>query len=97
MGHFFRIVSEPQGQPMRRWINELPNHGIIRYLDFFNRERIAVFGSKALTEVLVQKPYDFIKPPQIARGIGNVLGVGLFLAEGDEHKVCNLPDHHSRG
>ncbi|KAL8731510.1 MAG: hypothetical protein Q9166_003356 [cf. Caloplaca sp. 2 TL-2023] len=86
MGHFVRIMKEPQGQPLRRWTNEIPNDGMIRYLDFFNRERIAVFGSRALAEVLVQKPYDFIKPPQFAGGIGNVLGIGLFLAEGDEHK-----------
>ncbi|KAL8767275.1 MAG: hypothetical protein Q9209_006201 [Squamulea sp. 1 TL-2023] len=86
MGHFFRIIREPIGQPLRRWNNEVPHQGMIRYLDFFNRERLVVLGSRALTEVLVQKSYDFIKPPQFARGIGNILGVGLFFAEGDEHK-----------
>lgn len=87
MGHFFRIISEPQGQPIRQWINQIPHHGLIRYLDFFNRERVVVVGSKALAEVLVHRAYDFVKPPQFVKGIGNILGVGLFLAEGDEHKV----------
>ncbi|KAL8777119.1 MAG: hypothetical protein Q9213_008000 [Squamulea squamosa] len=86
MGNFFRIIREPIGQPLRRWNNEVPHQGMIRYLDFFNRERLLVLGSRALTEVLIQKPYDFTKPPQFARGIGNILGVGLFFAEGDEHK-----------
>ncbi|KAL8694181.1 MAG: hypothetical protein Q9218_001124 [Villophora microphyllina] len=86
MGHFYRIVTEPQGQPLRQWINEVPNDGIIRYLDFFNRERIAVFGSRALAEVLIHRSYDFVKPSLIARGIGSILGVGLLLAEGTEHK-----------
>lgn len=87
MGHFYCLINESQGQPIRRWINEIPHNGLIRYLDFFNRERIAVVGSKALAEVLVHKAYDFVKPPQFIRGIGNIVGVGLFLAEGDVHKV----------
>ncbi|KAL8719730.1 MAG: hypothetical protein Q9225_003300 [Loekoesia sp. 1 TL-2023] len=86
MGHFFRIISEPRGQPLRQWINEIPHNGLIRYLDLFNSERVAVFGPKALAEVLVHKAYEFTKPPSFAKGIGNILGVGLFLAEGEEHK-----------
>lgn len=93
MGHFSRLISEPQGQPLRRWINDIPHKGLIRYLDFFNSERIAVFGSTAVAEVLVHKAYDFVKPPQFAKGFGNVFGIGLLLAEGDEHKVHCLPDH----
>ncbi|KAL9030427.1 MAG: hypothetical protein Q9196_001459 [Gyalolechia fulgens] len=86
MGHFSRIIGEPQGQPLRQWINDIPHNGLIRYLDFFNSERIAVFGSTALAEVLVHKAYDFVKPPQFARGFGSIFGIGLFLAEGEEHK-----------
>ncbi len=42
---------------------------------------------KVLGEMLVQKAYDFIKPPQLVSGLGKILGVGVFLAEGEEHKV----------
>ena len=42
---------------------------------------------KALGEVLVQKNYDFIKPAQVRHGLGRLLGVGVLLAEGEEHKV----------
>lgn len=42
---------------------------------------------KALGEVLVQKSYDFIKPRQLREGLARVLGVGVLLAEGEEHKV----------
>ncbi len=87
MGHFWYLISEPQGQPLRRWINEIPHDGLIRYLDFFNRERIAVFGPRALAEILIHKPYDFTKPAQFVRALENILGNGLFLAEGDVHKV----------
>lgn len=45
-------------------------------------------GPKALAEVLVQKNYEFIKPKMMAAGLGRVLGIGVLLAEGDEHTVC---------
>lgn len=88
MGHCSRLIREPMGQPMRDWVNSIPHSGLIRYLDFFNTERVAVVGSKALADILVHKPYDFVKPPTFARVVGSVVGIGLFLAEGDEHKVC---------
>ena len=72
---------------MRKWCDEVPNDGIIRYLDFFNQERLLLVNPKALADVLVHKNYDFIKPPLLVRDVSRLLGVGLFLAEGDEHKV----------
>lgn len=64
----------------------MPNEGLIRYCSIFNAERVFVVSAKALSEVLVTKNYDFIKPAQIRRGIGPVLGIGVLLAEGEEHK-----------
>jgi hypothetical protein len=68
-------------------VNSVPNEGIIRYLGMFNSERIIVTSPKALAEVLVTKNYDFVKPSHVARGIGKILGVGVLLAEGEEHKM----------
>jgi cytochrome P450 len=31
--------------------------------------------------------YDFVKPPFIARLVGEIAGTGLFFAEGEDHKV----------
>lgn len=86
MGQFWRNLKETQGEPLREWAETIPHDGLIRYLDIFNMERIAVLSPKALAEILVTRPYDFIKPPTLIRGLGRILGVGLFLAEGDEHK-----------
>lgn len=72
---------------MNDWINEVPNEGLIRYRVRFNRERLFVTSPKALSEVLVQKNYDFAKPRSLRLGLGRILGVGLIVAEGDEHKV----------
>ena len=72
---------------MMNWINSIPNEGLIRYTYLFNKERILVTNPKALGEVLVQKNYEFVKPEQLRNGIGRLLGVGILLAEGDEHKA----------
>ncbi|KAK4128241.1 cytochrome P450 [Parathielavia appendiculata] len=87
MGQFNTIMRDPTGSPMLRWINSIPNNGLIRYLGPFNLERIFVTSPKALAEVLVTKNYDFVKPDQVRHSIGRILGIGILLAEGDEHKV----------
>jgi cytochrome P450 len=34
----------------------------------------------------VQRNYEFVKPERVRIGLGRLLGVGILLAEGDEHK-----------
>ena len=53
----------------------------------FNRERLLLTSPKALAEVLTTNSYDFVKPRLLREGIGQVLGIGILFAEGDEHKV----------
>lgn len=87
LGHFQRIFKEPSGEPQRDWIDNIENDGVIYYRWLFNEPRILVTNPKALAEVLVQRNYEFIKPQRIRDGLGRLLGVGILLAEGDEHKV----------
>lgn len=63
-----------------------PNEGLIRYYWFFNRERILITSPKALGEVLVTNNYAFQKPENVRSFLGRLLGYGVLLAEGDEHK-----------
>jgi hypothetical protein len=97
MGQFWTIAKEPTGVPAQRWAATIPNDGLIRYLHAFNNDRILVTSPKALGEVLVNKNYEFIKPSQLRNGLGRLLGIGILLAEGDEHKVLfnlfNLAEH----
>lgn len=67
--------------------NSIPNDGVIRYLGPFNQERLLITSPRTLAEVLVTKNYDFVKPGVIRYSIGRILGIGLLLAEGDEHKA----------
>ncbi|PVH85843.1 cytochrome P450 monooxygenase-like protein [Cadophora sp. DSE1049] len=85
-GHFDQIKALPTGGPMINWIESVPNDGIIRYMGMFNSERLFITSPKGLGEVLVTKNYDFIKPSHVATGLGRLLGIGVLLAEGDEHK-----------
>ncbi|KAK2069551.1 hypothetical protein P8C59_004119 [Phyllachora maydis] len=87
MGQYSRIRAQPTGVPMADWINSIPNEGIIRYLGLFNAERILLTSPRALSEVLVTKSYDFTKPQQLRFALGRLLGVGVLLAEGDEHRT----------
>ena len=88
MGQSMNLRRDPNGQAQqyRNWSQQVPNNGIIRYLDMFNTEILVPISPQALAEVLVQRSYDFIKPPGLVTGLGKILGVGVFLAEGEEHK-----------
>ena len=87
MGHFNKIRKENTGEPAREWSQTVPNEGLIYYRFAFNSERVLVTSPKGLAEVLVHKNYEFIKPGTIRDGIGRILGIGILLAEGDEHKL----------
>lgn len=86
-GQFKRISAEVTGEPHRDWMNNIPNEGLIYYTSLLNQGRLLVTSPQALSEVLTTKSYDFIKPQQLRNGLGRVLGIGILLAEGDEHKV----------
>ncbi|KAF2870321.1 cytochrome P450 [Massariosphaeria phaeospora] len=86
LGHFRRIYRETTGEPQRDWMDEVPNDGVLYYRWMFNESRILITSPKALAEVLAQKNYEFIKPQRLRAGLGRLLGVGILLAEGDEHK-----------
>lgn len=85
-GQFKRISAEVTGEPHRDWMNNIPNEGLIYYTSLLNQGRLLVTSPQALSEVLTTKSYDFIKPQQLRNGLGRVLGIGILLAEGDEHK-----------
>jgi cytochrome P450 len=99
MGHFFKFLDTGAGKQCQRWVNEIPNDGLIRYLDIFNSERILPTSPQALADVLVNHSYDFEKPAILRKGFSRILGLGLFLAEGKEHKwqrKTMMPAFHFR-
>ncbi|KAL2061357.1 hypothetical protein VTL71DRAFT_7630 [Oculimacula yallundae] len=68
------------------WSRQWPKAPFIRYISFANTETLLVNSLRAHQEVLSTKCYSFVKPPFFARIVGEVTGMGLVFAEGDEHK-----------
>ncbi|KAI1001282.1 Cytochrome P450 monooxygenase [Podosphaera aphanis] len=85
-GQYANIVAVPTGKPMLRWINKIPNNGIIRYLGLLNSERLFITSPNALREVLNTQSYEFAKPSQVVESLSRLLGNGVLFAEGSEHK-----------
>ncbi|KAF2713483.1 cytochrome P450 [Pleomassaria siparia CBS 279.74] len=86
LGHYKPIYKNPTGEPQRAWIDTVPNDGVLYYRFLFNASRVLITTPKALAEVLVHRNYEFVKPQSLRAGLGRLLGVGILLAEGDEHK-----------
>ncbi|PHH63720.1 hypothetical protein CDD81_5592 [Ophiocordyceps australis] len=87
LGHFWEIVSTEPGAAYQQWTASVEHEGLLRYMFAFNRERLLVTSPEALGEVLVSKCYDFEKPLTVRNLLAPMLGHGVLLAEGDEHRV----------
>jgi hypothetical protein len=88
----YTIIAEETGAPLRRFLRDVPNDGLIRFRHMFNTERVLIASPKALAEVLVTKNYEFVKPRFFRDNLGRLLGNGILFAEGDEHKVRCHPE-----
>ncbi|KAJ5662105.1 Cytochrome monooxygenase FUM15 [Penicillium maclennaniae] len=86
-GNTTSYFFETPYEHMRRWIRTMPNEGLIRFYIVGNLERILLTSPKALSELLVTKNYDFEKPLTVRQSLRRVVGDGILLAEGDEHKL----------
>jgi len=90
MGQAQQILNESVGEPMRDWIDNIPNDGIIRYLTYFNTEILFLTSPRALNEVLNDQVQNFVKTEHVRTLMSKMMGIGMILAEGEEHKVCNV-------
>lgn len=80
------LFKKPPGRDFLKWVTTIPNDGIIHFRGIFHQDRLLLTNAKALAEVLVQKSYDFEKPIKLRNFLRQVLGDGLIIVEGDEHK-----------
>lgn len=64
----------------------VPNDGLIRYFDLLNSERVLIISPEGLTEFRHTKLYHFVKSPGVRKVLVRLLGEGLIVAEGAEHK-----------
>ncbi|KAG9777901.1 hypothetical protein KCU88_g4385, partial [Aureobasidium melanogenum] len=85
-GHVRSQFTSPRGEDYRRFIQEIPNDGIIRLKGVFNSDTILLTNFKGLAEVLVTRPYDFPKPEPNREALRLTIGDGLVTTEGAQHK-----------
>lgn len=85
-GHTLPVFRAATGEPAKEWIDAVPNNGLIRY-SMWGKERLLVTQPSTISELLVTKNYHFTKPQELRNGVGRLLGVGILLAEGEEHKT----------
>ncbi|TGJ79738.1 hypothetical protein E0Z10_g9026 [Xylaria hypoxylon] len=85
IAHRCLIVSDrPPGDLFLDLSKKYPEREILN-LSAFDHQ-VLVTKPRMLADLLVHKPYDFIKPPKLRGLLRHVLGDGLVMVEGDEHK-----------
>ncbi|KAE8354510.1 cytochrome P450 [Aspergillus coremiiformis] len=86
-GNSNNLLLEAPYPDMQKWVDNVPNDGLIRYYVSVNLERILPVSPKALSELLVSKSYEFPKPDFVKASLKPLTGShGLLLVEGDDHK-----------
>jgi len=86
LGNGLVLFAKPPGQDFLKWVTEVPNDGLIHFRGIFHRDLLLLTSPKSLGDVLVQKAYDFEKPARVRNFLRRILGNGLIITEGDEHK-----------
>lgn len=79
-------MKKPPGAEFLKWMKKIPNDGLIMFRGLANIERLLPTDPKYLSEILVHKSYDFEKPGRARRFLRIILGDGLIIVEGDEHR-----------
>lgn len=88
LGHGTDISERPPGTRYLKWMKDTPNNGLIHFRGpFQHSSNLILTTPDSLTEVLNAKPYDWVKPASSRRFLSRVLGEGLVVVEGKEHKV----------
>jgi cytochrome P450 len=67
---------------MRKW----PTVDFVRYLTYFNSDALLVVSLAAQREILHKHCYAFAKPTLYSKFASEVVGRGVGVAEGQEHR-----------
>lgn len=78
------VSDRPSGDIFLDLAKQYPDREILNLSAFGSQ--VLVTKPRMLADLLVHKAYDFIKPPNISALLRHVLGDGLIMVEGDQHK-----------
>lgn len=86
-GHAFQArFSKPRGEAIRKWMEEIPNDGLLHFRDLFNVDVLIPTSHENLKAVLSDHTYDYQKVTSSVKILRKILGDGLILVEGNIHK-----------
>ncbi|KAM0816063.1 hypothetical protein AB5N19_01864 [Seiridium cardinale] len=91
------VTERPPGDVFLDLIKQYPGEELLN-LSAFDKQ-VLVTKPRMLADLLVHKAYDFVKPPKISGFLRHVLGAGLIVVEGDQHKFLRkntMPAFHFR-
>ncbi|SGY30035.1 BQ5605_C002g01109 [Microbotryum silenes-dioicae] len=84
LGNLDQISSSPPGVPQKHWSRQYG--GLFKFRGFLGEQRLCITDPVALSYILVQNGYRFVKPGEVRGNLARNLGSGLLFAEGDDHK-----------
>ncbi|PNS15932.1 Cytochrome P450 52A13 [Sphaceloma murrayae] len=86
-GWYQSTVSMERGQNFLKWASEEINtEGVILLRSALGTDVLLATGPKALQEILVTNTYDWEKPGRVRNFLRHVLGDGLVIVEGEQHR-----------
>ncbi|KAI8680921.1 hypothetical protein NCS55_00341000 [Fusarium keratoplasticum] len=91
------VKGRPSGDLFLDIVEQYPHQDLIALNAL--RNQIFVTNPRLLADVLVHRCYDFAKPTRISSFLRHILGDGLIIVEGDQHKFLRkntTPAFHFR-
>ncbi|CAL1709423.1 unnamed protein product [Somion occarium] len=85
-GHFRDIFKAENSVLHEKWIEEYGN--VITYAGFLNINRLYTLDSHAMNHILTHST-DFQKPEQTRSTLTRLLGAGVLVTEGEQHRQQN--------
>ena len=82
-----RLLSDPSYKTLVRWVNEVPNDGLIRFYGRLNAEQVLVTTPQGCKEVLQTQAYNYIKLPWALEVMGQWGPQGILVAPPKKHHV----------
>ncbi|KAL6915016.1 hypothetical protein FSST1_012776 [Fusarium sambucinum] len=95
--HSLVVKGRPSGDLFLDLAKEYPRQDIIMLNS--TRDQVCIMNPQLLADLLVHNCYDFAKPKRISGFLRHVLGDGLIIVEGEQHKFLrknSTPAFHFR-
>ncbi|CAH7689761.1 cytochrome P450 monooxygenase, partial [Phakopsora pachyrhizi] len=84
LGNFLETLQAESGLTYEAWFNKYGP--VIRYHSICGSIGLSTVDPVALKHILVKKAYDYPKPEHLRNEMIKLVGLGLLLSEGDDHK-----------